>query len=567
MPLNVTRVMIAFMLVTCFTAACKNTIQQTHAATPQSSTLKEIDQLLAPWKSSDAPGVAVAIRYKGETIFNASAGIANLEYDTAISPATSFQIGSVSKQFTAFAVSILASEGQLNLNEDIREYLPELSDTGRTITVRNLLNHTSGMRDESSLLSMAGWLEDDAVSNDQVYRLVTAQADLNFEPGESYEYNNSNYFLLAQLVERISGMAFSEFMKTRIFEPLGMMDTTIHQDRSLIMRNKAYSYYPTAGNYVKAGLNSELVGSTGVQTTPTDLIKWAANFETHHVGNDDAFAIMGERPSLPDGTPALLARGQELRPYNGFQTWSHGGRIGGFRAFLLRVPSEKFAISILSNRADFDTAKIAFAITDILLRNHPSYIKPTSKKWAKATPQELSTFVGNYELFEGVLFSFTTDSKKLYLAPLNTNDKIELPQIGENRFSLNLAQDTSIEFASAKDSASPSISYIIGLHGTLTAQRIELKSFTPSADNLNDYVGGYYSTELNTRYDFTMVDGQLFASHIRVNPIPLAPYHPDEFSTQSQTFQKVEFIRNAAGTVIGCKISAAVANDIWFDRL
>ncbi|WP_164118699.1 serine hydrolase domain-containing protein [Sphingorhabdus sp. Alg239-R122] len=543
-------------------AVCEDTSKQ-----GEQTLCEELRQLLAPWDSDKAPGVAVSVMLDGKTVFNEGFGIANLEYDVPITGKTSFHIASVSKQFTAFAALMLVSEGRISLDDDIRKHLPEMRDTGHVITVRHLLDHTSGLRDESSLLAMAGWYNDDVMTNAQAYRLVSGQAGLNFVPGEKFEYNNSNYFLLARIIAKVSGQPFAEFMQKRIFTPLDMQGTTIHEDSSITVKNRAYSYYPRGNGFAKASLNTGITGSTGVQTTSVDLLKWARNFETQTVGDPEVFAHMKQRSRLPDGTDATLARGQELRHYKGMDSWVHGGRIGGYRSFLIRIPSERLAVSVISNRSDFDMAKIAFSVADIILRDRPAFSAPPATAWQKATSELLEEFTGSYELFKGIIFSFTADGENLLFSPPGSNAKIPLEQVGPRRFMLNAAQNNSIEFAPGRSGQSPSLTYILSLNGKLKAPRIQPLPFDADNVKLDEFTGSYFSEELQTRYKFRVQDGALTAAHVRLPSITMTPFQPDRFiSPESAHFQNVEFVRDDAGAIIGCKISGAVANNVWFGR-
>ena len=186
---------------------------------------KRVDQFFEQFSKEGSPGAAVAIVKDGEIIYKQGYGLANLEYDIPNSPSTVFHIASVSKQFTCFAALLLAEEGKLSMDDDIRKYIPEVPDFGKTITLRHLANHTSGLRDQWNLLALAGWRLDDVITKEHIMKLVVKQQDLNFDPGEKYFYCNTGYTLLAEAVSRISGMSFAEFTKKRIFEPLGMEST------------------------------------------------------------------------------------------------------------------------------------------------------------------------------------------------------------------------------------------------------------------------------------------------------------------------------------------------------
>ena len=205
----------------------------------------EINALMKPWANSDAPGAAIAVRIDGQSVFERGYGLANLEYEVPMRSDTPTQVGSISKQFTAFAVLQLIDAGELEFDTNIQTLLPEMKKPPRPILVRHLLDHVSGLRDESTLASMAGWREDDAIVQEQIFNLVAQQEGVNFLPGAEFQYNNSNFLLLAMIVERVSGRSFSDFTQEHIFRPLGMKKSWFADDRFAVIKGQAYSYYRT----------------------------------------------------------------------------------------------------------------------------------------------------------------------------------------------------------------------------------------------------------------------------------------------------------------------------------
>ena len=205
---------------------------------------KEIDQIFEKWDRSDTPGAAVAVVKDGEIIFKKGYGLANMEYEIAITPNTVFHIASVSKQFTAFAALLLEKDGIISMDDDIRKYIPEVPDFGKTITLRHLATHTSGLRDQWDLLALGGWRLDDVITTEHVLKLVNKQKGLNFDPGEEFIYCNTGFTLLAEVVARVSGKTFAEFCEERIFQPLQMDRTLFYDDHEKIVPNRSYSYYP-----------------------------------------------------------------------------------------------------------------------------------------------------------------------------------------------------------------------------------------------------------------------------------------------------------------------------------
>ncbi|MDP5190089.1 serine hydrolase [Rheinheimera baltica] len=191
-------------------------LTELQAVTAQKNAAEKVDQYLARWASTTLPGLAVAVVKDGELVYSKGVGLANLEYGIPITPDTVFEVASISKQFTAFSILLLADEGKLSIDDEVTKYLPELSDLGHKITLRHLLHHTSGLRQQGVLLELAGWQSDDIATQAQALKLLSMQKDLNFTPGEMFEYSNSGYFLLAEIVSRVSGQSFAEFTQNRI---------------------------------------------------------------------------------------------------------------------------------------------------------------------------------------------------------------------------------------------------------------------------------------------------------------------------------------------------------------
>ena len=524
--------------------------------------------LIQPWESGEQPGVAVALSIDGEIIFAQGAGLANLEHERPITPDTPFQVASVSKQFTTFATLLLVSDGTLALEDDVRRLIPELDHLPYPITVAHLIDHASGLREIANLTAMSGLLNDDIRTQDLILDLIYRQRGVNFEAGTDTAYNNSGYILLAEIVTRVSGQSFQDFTQERIFTPLGMTNTRFPENRNQVIPGRAESYYPTGDGFNRVIAANGHYGSTGLYTTANDLLLWAENFRTGTVGNDDVFEMMEERFTAPNGAYSTFARGQEYRVYNGLETWSHGGQDAGFRSFLLRVPEHDFALSIVSNRTDFDTAALAFALVDTYLADVDDYVPAQTADWAVADQSTLRSFEGNYEIYPGLIMSFAAmdDGLGFRMGVEDSTEFVPLPQVGERRFMLNSARDISVEFAPIEGDRSPGVDYVIGLNGRLPGERIYLPSLPDGHSNLGDFVGVYESDEVATAYAVTLTDGQLTVTHVRTGSFPLVPMMPDVFTGAESALHKLEFHRDETGEVIGFLASTQIAHDVEFVR-
>ena len=526
---------------------------------------KQVDELFTKWDTDNTPGAAVAIVKDGAIIYKKGYGIANLEYDIPITPSSIFHIASVSKQFTVFSILLLEKQGKLSLDDDIRKYIPEVPDFGKTITLRHLASHTSGLRDQWNLLSMAGWRMDDVITKEHVLKLVSNQKELNFNPGDEFAYCNTGFTLLAEVVSRVS----AEFTKANIFEPLEMNNTLFYDDHEKIVKNRAYSYYPDSSGYKKSVLNYANVGATSLFTTVEDLSLWAMNFTAIKVGDSTSINKMNTLAVLNNGETFGGALGQFVGDYKGLNEIQHGGADAGYRSYLTRFPSENFAVIVFSNSAEFNPGGIAHQIVDIYLKNKlkpedkAEEIKEASNSEAITVDENiLNTYVGDFELQPGFVISISLNDGKLTgqatgqpafpLTPISTTEfnvegieaKIEfIPNEGENIKLIKLHQGGQI----------------------MDAPRVTESN--KSYVNLADYSGEYYSEELSTTYTFTVVGDSLVAKHSRLSDFKLNYIKDDMFFGEAWFFGQVEFIRDENKVITGCKVSNGRVRNLFFEKI
>lgn len=348
---------------------------------------KRFEQLMSVIVPGDGPGASVAVARDGKIIYSKGFGHADLEHDAHNEPNTVFHIASVSKQFTAFAIAMLVDQGKISLDDDIRKYVPEMHDFGTPITIRHLVHHTSGLRDQWNLLAMAGWRLDDVITREQILRVISRQRELNFKPGEQHTYCNTGYTLMAEVVSRVTKKSFPQWTKENIFIPLKMNDTQFYDDHEKIVPNRAYSYYKSDSIYKKSVLSYANVGATSLFTTVEDLSKWADNFYTKIVGNDNIMKMMEQPFILNNGDTVDYAFGQGPGKYRGQKFWAHTGADAGYRSQLLRFPDQRVSIAVFSNLANFNTGVVATALADEFLKD---VLKDDPKK-ADTPPQQNNT--------------------------------------------------------------------------------------------------------------------------------------------------------------------------------
>jgi CubicO group peptidase (beta-lactamase class C family) len=408
----------------------------------------EIDALFSRY-NSQTPGVSVAVVKDGKIIFKKGYGMANLEYDIPITTKTGFNIASVSKQFTAFAVYLLEKQGKISLEDDVRKYIPEVPNFGKPIKIRHLIAHTSGLRDQWALLNLAGWRMDDVITTEHILNIIGKQKELNFEPGSQYSYCNSGFTLAAEIVARVSGKTFAEFTKENIFNPLGMNDSQFYDNAEKIIKNQTYSYEIVSGVYQKRNLNNFTAGPSNLITTVEDLSKWTLNFEKPVVGDAAMIEKFNQPSLLNNGKRAVAyvdgddigyhAKGQNVRIYRGANVLSHGGHTAGFRITFWRFPDQRFALILLSNDEHFELLNKAEAIADYYLKD---VLKEKKVVEATEITKPTEKFTNNLKDFEGEFYSeeLTTsyflkaEDGKLIMSHTRLSD-VKLTEIGKDKFS------------------------------------------------------------------------------------------------------------------------------------
>lgn len=330
--------------------------------------ISRVDSLFAGWTRPGSPGGSVAVLKDGRIVLERGYGLAQLEYEVPNTPSTIFHVASVSKQFTAFAIALLERQGKLSVHDDVRTHIPEFPDLGETVTLWHLIHHTSGVRDQWELLGMAGWRLDDVITRDHVLSLMERQRELNFPPGSEYLYSNMGYTLLAEVVERVGGQPFPDFLEAHVFEPLGMSRTHMHDDHEHVVPGRAYSYRGSPGNgWRNAVLSYANAGATSLFTTAGDLARWLRNYETAEVGGPEVIARMWKRAVLTSGDTIGYAFAINRGEHRGRETWSHGGADAGFRSFVLHVPEERLGVVVVSNAASFNSGRMAHDVADVWL--------------------------------------------------------------------------------------------------------------------------------------------------------------------------------------------------------
>ncbi len=478
-----------------------------------------VDRVFEKWTLS-TPGCAVGVSRGGRPVLVKAYGMADLEHDVRNTTETIFEAGSVSKQFTAAAVLLLARDGRLSLDDPARQYIPELPDYGQPLTIRHMLNHTSGLRDWGNVAAIGGWPRTTRVhTHAHVLDIVSRQRALNFTPGTRYSYSNSGYNLAAIIVSRVSGLPFAEFTRRHLFEPLAMRRTSWRDDHGRIVRDRAMSYSDEQGHLRTLMPFENVHGNGGLLTTVGDLLKWNENFTTYTVG-DRAFVEELERPGrFNDGRAHGYALGLRVDPYKGLRQVAHSGSTAGYRAQLSRYPDQQISVAVLCNASNANATDYADAVADLYLGDR---IKPaTTSPTYVLTEAELGTAMGVYRS--------TLTGEPLTLIDGGQGLRIQrgtvLTALSPRRFVTPAGNVLELGEGTAQ---------LTDLHGTV---EVFAREKTPqlTQGQLRELVGTYQSDEAEAVIKAEVEGDGLVLERRPDTTIRLTPVYPDAFTGQIGT--------------------------------
>jgi CubicO group peptidase (beta-lactamase class C family) len=519
-----------------------------------------IDNVFARW-SVATPGCALGVSEGGRVVLRKAYGMADLEHDVPNSPDTIFEAGSVSKQFTAAAVLLLAREGKLSLDDPVSKYIPELPDYGKPLLIRHMLQHTSGLRDWGSVEGVAGWPRTTRVyTQAHVLDIVSRQKALNFEPGTNWSYSNTGYNLAAIIVSRVSGQLFAEFCRLRIFEPLGMTHTSWRDDFRRIVKGRAIAYQALENGYEQDMPFENVYGNGGLLTTVGDLLKWNENAVDQKVGDAEFLRLELTPGHFGDGTPHNYAMGLYIQTFAGVPEVSHSGSTAGYRAFLTRYPRQRLSVAVLCNVSNGSAERDAHAVAAMYLGDAMRAAKPTAggdkPGLDRAASPSIAAWAGLYRsLLTGVPLTFTYKDAQL-----------SIENGGASPTGLSLL--TGSKFAAASSGRS----YEFGAAGRLTVanpngtsetyQRVE--PWEPAAEALKAFAGRYTSDEAETELKVVFSGTELEVAQRPDRTLTLRPVYKDAF--RAEELGLVRFRRDRSGRVTGLSVTLDRVWDLRFDR-
>jgi CubicO group peptidase (beta-lactamase class C family) len=532
--------------------------------------IRRIDSLFISWNQPNHPGGSIGVMKEGKVIFSKAYGLASLEYLVPNTPDTRFNIASVSKQFTCMGIVLLHLQGKISLDDDVRKHLPELPVFKDTITIRHLIHHTSGMRSLHALLGMAGWRGDDSRTNEDLFRFMRNQKDLNFKPGAEYLYCNTGYMLMADIIEKITEEKFAIWMYDNLFEPLGMINTYVEDDYSRVVPVNATSYYGSASHGFSRSVEYwGYVGSGNIHSTTKDLLVWLTNFYHPPTGWEEAFQIMQTQGMLNNGDTLDYSFGININKYKEEQRISHGGSIGGYRSIVQAFPDHGLNIAILTNFSSSNTSSKMNRISDILLNldaeAEPELITAGSISSRPMSNEDLVKFCGHYwnEKSQYTRKIYLKDDTLRYFRPESSESKL-LP-VEENTFQmLNVAFDIKVSFEI--------------LSNKQKVMRVQVDNEDPICSEsydppemigefLNSYTGRYYSPELDTHYTlYVLGDSVLMGNHSRHGDFDIKIIREDYLEGKLWAFNGIKVKRDKKKKILGLLVSNGRVRNLWFEK-
>ena len=526
----------------------------------------QIDSIFSDWNGTDRPGGAMIIVHHGQPVCQKAYGLASLEYAAPNTCETIFNVASVSKQFTAFGILLLEQQGKLRLDDDIRRYLPDLPDFGETITIRHMLQHTSGLRSLHALFQFAGWRGDDRRSGDDLMQFMQKQRALNFPVGSEYLYCNTGFIFAAEIIEVVTGQAFNDWMTEHVFAQLGMHSTFFREDYTVVVPDVATSYYGPPGAYRKSVEFWAYHGSGNLHTTVGDLARWMDNFRTQRVGGPAVFDRFLTNAVLTSGDTIDYALGINVNRYRGHTQYVHGGSIGGYRAHLVYFPDHQLGIAVLGNSASAGPAGKAYALADLLLDGEASpepgpVVTASSHGTRPPTRAEVDRLKGHYKWLGGnprYRQIVSEDGRLLYV---NNDQRTELGVLpsGDLIF-LGITNEIELREAVIENKA------VLAVYenGVLDGYLRKFKPWDWSDADIAALAGRYYSPEVETAYILRQDEKGLIIDHPRHEARRIVPRERDHLQAGGW---HIKVHRDQQNKISGISMTNGRVRNLWFARV
>lgn len=537
-----------WILLACIALALPAAAQRSGAPTLTAQS----DRIFAQFNSTHTPGCVVGVRQQGRDLLLRGYGMADLETQTPITANTVFESGSVAKQFAATAILLLVQDGRVQLDDPVRRYIPELPEYPRPLLVRHLLSHTSGLREWSTLVALAGWSRGTRVHTQQdLLEIITAQRALNYPVGDAYSYTNSGFALLPTIVERVSGMSFARFSDERIFAPLGLTTTRWRTDFRTIVPGRAQAYSRSGDGWELEMPFENVHGPGGMLTTVSDWLRWNDHLTAKTLGVD-VVAALETRAVLTSGRTISYARGVIVGSYRGTPEIAHSGSTAGYSTYLARYPAHALSIAVLCNAAGAPATQFTRQLVDVLV---PGLAAPAAADTVPADSATLARRTGVYRSLRTHDPLIVGTARDLGGAALRaTRDGGWV--IGSNRALFEMAPDGTPRSVRVIGADADTVAYAFA--GT--------ERWAPTGEQLTPFTGRYHSDEIGATWTLTVEEGRLIASVRGAVRTTLTPIYRDAF-TAGAGLGTIWFVRNARGVVTEMHSGSARVWDITFGRV
>jgi CubicO group peptidase (beta-lactamase class C family) len=528
---------------------------------------RQVSQFFQKWAQPDSPGCSVGISRNGQLVYERGFGMSNLELRVPIAPTTAFEAASISKQFTAMSIMLLVQRGRISLDDAVQKYLPELPVYEHPLTIRHLLNHTSGLRDAFLLFELSAPEDEFGDRNDIIVKQLARQRSLNYQPGTESQYNNGGYVLLATIVKRVSGQPLAAFTNANIFTPLGMRGTAFQDDPTLLIPNRASNYVRDGGSWrlVPPGRQPGAVGNSGMWTTTRDLLQWAKNLADAKVGSKELLAQMQTPTPVAKSEGINWGLGFEISEHRGATFVGHGGGDRGIDNYVAYYPQPQLAIAVLCNTDGTASRHLTQQIADLYLPAPPSgpaIENPAPSRPAIAlTPAQLEGKAGLYRETGGDTFvrTFVRDGELRGALGTGTGESFLLAPLTETRFNI-MGSRFFFEFAPA--GRATVLRSFADAAQTGTFDRVEPVTLTSA--QLRAYAGVYASAELDAAWTIAEHGSALVIRRSGNGDAIVEPIATDVFTTIGDYMR---FTRDARGAITGFTLVASGAKGLRFERV
>lgn len=510
-----------------------------------SDTLRSIDQLFSSWNNA-TPGGAVLVARGNQVLYQKAFGLADLEHNTPNTVETIFECGSVSKQFTAFAALLLAKEGKISLSDPVHKYIPELPDYGHPITIQQLINHTSGLKDWGSIGEIAGWPRTTKVYTlELAMQILTRQHSLNFVPGSQYSYSNAGYTVLVAIIERVTGNTLEEFTRTRMFEPLGMKHTRWRSNFRQVIPDRAVAYRSAKDSFEQLMPFENIYGHGGLLTTVHDLLIWNQQLAHPTLGGNDMPRWRAEQGVLNDRSKIGYANGLFIDSYNGFHEIGHSGATAGYRGWLAYYPAKQLSVVLLSNDGRFSPQDVGRKVAAVFLGQASVMAPKKIDRSINLTEAVRQRWVGVWRQIDG----YDTRSVAYKEDQLRINNMVLQP----------LHPDTLYQNGVWWIANGNEITILNGTSGT----RFRKVAGADSKQMLQLYAGRYWSDDAHTELQVEVIGEKLWVRGSGSEGFGLTPVFRDAFVTSEGYLY--EFTRTK-GALTGLNVSIPRAYLVPFKK-